>query len=123
MPHSWVGSDYMRSVLDMLAYYRQGDQALVLAAGVQESWIEGSGVTVKNLPIFTGKMGFRLRRGPEGLEMEVDGRFELPPGGVVVRLPGIQESSEAAVDGRPAPFDSGGELRLHRLPAHIVVTP
>src|SRR5262249_13598862 len=28
LPHSWVGSDYVRSVLDMLAYERESDQAL-----------------------------------------------------------------------------------------------
>ena len=34
MPHGWVASDFIRSALDLFAYERDGDHALVLAAGV-----------------------------------------------------------------------------------------
>ena len=34
MPHAWIASDYIRSALDMFAYERQSENALVLAAGV-----------------------------------------------------------------------------------------
>ena len=35
LPHTWVGSDFVRSVLDMLAYEREDDESLVLGAGVR----------------------------------------------------------------------------------------
>jgi hypothetical protein len=34
MPHGWVASDFMRSALDLFAYERDADSALVLAAGL-----------------------------------------------------------------------------------------
>ena len=48
MPHTWVGSDYIRSVLDMFAYDRASDSALVVGAGIagivgaRSSWREGA---------------------------------------------------------------------------------
>src|SRR6185436_3465685 len=38
LPHTWVGSDFVRSVIDLLAYERESDDALVLGAGVPASW-------------------------------------------------------------------------------------
>ena len=43
MPHTWVGSDFIRSVLDMLAYERGRDGALVLGAGVPMRVARGRG--------------------------------------------------------------------------------
>jgi hypothetical protein len=36
MPHTWVGTDFVRSVMDMLVYERESDSALVLCAGIPE---------------------------------------------------------------------------------------
>ena len=44
MPHTWVGSDFVRSVLDVLAYTRERDSALVLAAdleGLRDAVVSG----------------------------------------------------------------------------------
>ena len=38
MPHSWVASDFIRSVLDAVAYERE-DGVLVVGAGVPRSWL------------------------------------------------------------------------------------
>ena len=43
LPHTWVASDFIRSFLDLLAYERDSDQALVLAAGVPDDWIAAPG--------------------------------------------------------------------------------
>ncbi len=43
MPHAWIASDYIRSVLDMFAYERQDEKALVLAAGIPADWFKGAG--------------------------------------------------------------------------------
>lgn len=37
MPHSWIGSDFVRSVLDAIAYEDGGQ--LVVGAGVPQSWL------------------------------------------------------------------------------------
>ena len=58
MPHTWVGSDFIRSVLDMFVYERGSvtDQTneLVLAAGLPTEWLEEGGVTLGGLPTPTG---------------------------------------------------------------------
>ena len=41
MPHGWVASDFIRAVLDLFAFERDGDHALVLAAGVPPEWLAG----------------------------------------------------------------------------------
>ena len=39
MPHTWVGSDYIRSVLDMFAYEREADRRSLIGAGIPEKWV------------------------------------------------------------------------------------
>src|SRR5436309_398265 len=39
MPHTWAGSDFIRSVRTMFAYARESDQALVLGAGLPAAWV------------------------------------------------------------------------------------
>jgi len=58
MPHTWVGSDFIRSVLDMFVFAREAPAALgagrqselVLAGGIPPAWLEEPGVTIGNLP-------------------------------------------------------------------------
>src|SRR5439155_138809 len=48
MPHTWVGATFVRAVRMMLAYERESDQALVLAAGVPAAWATAEqGISVK----------------------------------------------------------------------------
>jgi hypothetical protein len=90
MPHGWVASDFIRSVLDMLAYERESDAALVLAAGVDPDWLDGQGLTVRDLHTPWGPLGYRLWRvGPSTLRLHVDAGV-TPPGGVVVRVGGVE---------------------------------
>src|SRR5206468_11872587 len=74
MPHTWVGSDYVRSVLDMLAYERESDDALVVGAGVPEEWVRGAGgVTVKELRTRYGELSLAMRGDGRGLDVRVAG--------------------------------------------------
>jgi hypothetical protein len=60
MPHSWVASDFIRSALDLFAYERVADNALVLAAGLPLQWLEGEGVAVENLRTPYGRLSYTL---------------------------------------------------------------
>jgi hypothetical protein len=65
MPHTWVGSGYIRSIRSMFAYEREGDHALVLAAGLPGEWVTSApGVAVKRLPTYYGILNYSL--GPDG---------------------------------------------------------
>jgi len=88
MPHTWVGSDYVRSVLDMLAYTREADQSLVVAAGVSWKWaVADSGVKVAGLPTPYGPLAYTLRATGDTLEVRIDTGVRVPPGGIVVSAP------------------------------------
>src|SRR5262249_26252666 len=66
MPHSWIASDFIRSVLDAVAYDRE-DGALVIGAGVPQSWLP---LHVGPLPTYHGAVDIRIDR--EG-DVDVDG--------------------------------------------------
>ena len=58
MPHGWVASDFIRAALDLFAYERDGDDALVLAAGVPAAWLDGAGIAMRGLrtPLRTAEL-------------------------------------------------------------------
>jgi hypothetical protein len=89
MPHTWCGTDYVRSVLDMLAYENEADSSLVIGAGVPAAWLEGDGVVVKGLHTRWGALSYRMWRRNSGLPIvEIDGSgLRMPPGGVVLMPP------------------------------------
>jgi hypothetical protein len=85
LPHTWVASDYMRSFLDLFAYERDADQALVLGAGVPAAWLERpEGIAVRNLATPWGPLSFTLARRGTGVRYSIAGGTEIPPGGVVL---------------------------------------
>ncbi len=103
MPHAWVASDYLRSVLDMFAYEREADDVLVLGAGLSEEWM-AAGVAVKNLSTSRGPLSYRLSPVAGGYVLELGGDLVPPRGGVRLAwpLPGPL----------PRASTQGGELRL-----------
>ncbi|HKI04400.1 MAG TPA: coagulation factor 5/8 type domain-containing protein [Thermoanaerobaculia bacterium] len=84
LPHTWVASDFMRSFLDLLAYERDSDQALVLAEGVPAAWISASGgVAVRRLPTPWGLLDYSLTSEGNAVRLKVGGDVKVPPGGIV----------------------------------------
>jgi hypothetical protein len=117
MPHTWVGSDFIRSLLDMLAWERE-DGALVLAAGVPTAWAEDTeGVGVRGLRTPWGVLDYRLRRVDGALTLTVGGDLRPPPGGVVLAWP-FPEGAKATIDGKPAAVRDG-EFLIRSLPATV----
>jgi hypothetical protein len=86
LPHTWVASDFIRSFLDLLAYERDSDQALILAAGVPDSWIAAKGgVAVRRLPTPWGLLDYSLAAEGNTVRLKVGEGMKLPPGGIVFR--------------------------------------
>jgi len=120
MPHGWVASDFIRSVLDLFAYERYGDEALVLAAGVPEAWLDGDGVAIDGLHTPYGRLSYSLRRDGTRTRLRVErGDLRLPPGGLVFPLAGI-DPLRMRLDGKAVRADHG-ELRIRSLPAELVI--
>jgi hypothetical protein len=121
LPHGWVASDFIRAVLDLFAYEREGDQALVLAGGVPPEWLDGAGVTVKDLRTPYGRLSYSLKKAGGRVVLQVAGGARVPPGGLVLVWPGRQPPPPGTrVNGKAAQW-RGSELRFHELPARIVV--
>lgn len=98
MPHAWIGSDYVRSALEMFAYRREADEALVLAAGVPVAWLDGEGVAVRGLRTPYGRLSYSLRR--EGGRLTLDVSGDAPPGGFVLPWPYAEAPGRATLNGR-----------------------
>jgi hypothetical protein len=86
MPHAWIASDYVRSALDMFAYDREADGALVIAAGVRASWLEGEGIAIRDLRTPYGRFGYTLKAKAGQAELTITQPVEAP-GGIVLSLP------------------------------------
>jgi hypothetical protein len=120
MPHAWVASDYIRSVLDLFAYERGGDGALVLAAGIPDAWLDRAGVAIRGLRTPYGTLAYSLVRSADGVaELTLSASGAVPPGGFVLAGP-WPRLVHATVNGRPITI-AGDELRIDDLNAKVVV--
>ena len=86
LPHAWVESDYVRSALDIFAYQREQDDALVIAAGVPAAWLDGEGVAIEGLRTPQGQLAYTLKASDGVLTLEVPAGPTLPKGGLVLSL-------------------------------------
>ncbi|NZA28441.1 discoidin domain-containing protein [Luteimonas sp. SJ-92] len=117
LPHAWVGSDFVRSALDMFAYVREVDDSLVLAAGIPADWLE-EGIAIHGLRTPQGTLGYALRREGGELRLDVDADADLPPGGLVLPWPLAGEPGPATVNGSAAAWGDHG-LRIREAPARV----
>lgn len=104
MPHTWVGSDFLHSVLDFLAYIRESDEALVLGAGILPEWVEGEGIAVRGLRTEYGPVSYTAKKEGDGVRFRIEGGLTVPSGGIVIRW-------------------QGKETAMRELPAEVVVRP
>jgi len=122
LPHTWVGSDFVRSVLDLFAYENESDSTLVIAAGVPSAWVmESPGLALRGLSTSFGPLSYTLRARGRGIEARIDARLRVPPGGILLRAPG--SFRRATVNGSPAAIGPAGEVVLRELPAVVVLRP
>ncbi|WP_425509569.1 discoidin domain-containing protein [Xanthomonas albilineans] len=120
LPHAWVASDFVRSALDMFAYTRDGDDSLVLAAGIPIDWFDGKGVSIEQLRTAHGLLSYRLRRHKNRLVLNVSDGMRIPSGGLVLPWPYPGEPGRTEVNGASAQWERG-ELRIRTLPADVQI--
>ena len=121
MPHTWVGSDYIRSFLDMLAYERESDSSLVIGAGVRDEWVtQDPGIKVSNLSTEYGPLNFDMRAIGRVVTINLRTGVRMPPGGIVIYSPLDQPILSAAVDGMLAPV-KGQEVRVRKVPSIVTI--
>jgi hypothetical protein len=124
MPHTWVGSDFVRSVLDLFVYERESDQSLIVGAGIPFPWIqEEPGVVIRDLPTRHGLLSCTMRMDGGTIDMQIEEGLRIPPGGIVVHPPLDETPRSASVNGFLTPFDPDGGIAVQELPARIVLQP
>ncbi len=120
LPHGWVGSDFIRSFLDLFAFERTEDAALVLGAGVPASWLERpQGIAVRGLATPWGELSYSLARSGNGYRFRVASGMRVPPGGLVLVPPSRERALAAAVDGRAVEAAADGTVTVRQLPAVV----
>ena len=118
MPHTWVASDFIRSVIDMIAYERE-DGALVIGAGIPEQWANlAPGVRVSGLRTSLGSLDLTMTGGGRRVNVRIGGTLKVPAAGIVVRSPYDSPILTATVNGKPV-TTNGREIVIHQLPATI----
>ena len=121
MPHGWISSDYIRSALDLFAYERETDHALILGAGIPRAWLAGRGVAVRDLRTPYGKIAYSMREQGGRLRVEIGAGLSLPPGGLVIRaFEARTPPGRTTINGRTARWNAG-ELHVGALPATILI--
>ena len=126
MPHGWVASDHIRSVLDLFAYEHEGERSLVLAAGIPMAWFDGRGLTLAGLAHAVWPL--ELER-TTGHEQRAHGRRDRRPASPHAATGRHRASRTVAQDvagldrwrrdfgrGRRDPLGANARARSHRAP-------
>ena len=82
MPHAWVSSDYVRSVLDLFAYERESDSALIVGAGWKAQWLQHDVLELRGLSTPYGLFELTLERNPRGWTLKTPRALPGLRGGV-----------------------------------------
>ncbi|MBZ0270120.1 discoidin domain-containing protein [bacterium] len=117
LPHGWVASDAIRSVLDLFAYRRESEESLVIGAGVPVEWLAGSGVRVRGLRTEWGQLDLTMTSDGEVTRVLLGGNVVVPPGGFAVHAP--EPYRRASVNGVEAATTPGTPLRAWEVPARL----
>jgi hypothetical protein len=121
MPHGWIASDFVSAALDLFAYERQGDRALVLAAGVPTEWLVGEGIGVESLRTPYGELSYRLRQEGQRVMLTIDSGLTPPDGGLVFGWPYAGEPGVARIDRRNRIAWKNREVTIRTVPGAVVV--
>lgn len=90
IPHTWVGSGAVLSIMSMFAYEREG--ALVLGAGIPSDWLgRDEPLGVRNLVTRFGELSYTLQKSDDGIVLRIEPGCE-PSGGYQVELAEICEA-------------------------------
>lgn len=122
MPHTWIGSSFVRALRAMIVYEREDDSTLVLAAGLPLAWVlNADGVEFRGLPTHCGTLHYTLKRESPGvLRMRVDGDVALPACRIVVEPPLPRPLQSVEVDGRPVEGFTPKGVEILRLPSDVL---
>lgn len=120
MPHTWVGSGAILSILSMFAYEDAG--AVVLAGGVPVEWLgAGEPVGVRGRVSRFGNLSYTLTRADDGLRLDIEAGC-TPEGGYRIDVGRLMGAGlVAVVDGQSLDVGSDGVLTLPASTRSVIV--
>ncbi|MHA7812590.1 MAG: hypothetical protein ACX94C_04235 [Phycisphaerales bacterium] len=121
MPHTWVGSGAILSIISLLSYEEDGH--LVLAAGVPAEWlIEGQAVGIRGLVTRHGVLSYTLQRDQNEVTVEIEPGC-VPPDGYRLSVSRFIQSEMGTVriDGRAVPVDQDGFVHLDASTRFVLI--
>lgn len=120
MPHTWCGSDFIRSVRAMFVYERERDSALVIGAGVADEWVKDSaGVSVEELPTYYGPLSYTMKQKGSSVIVSLQGDVRVPSGKIVVKSPLSQKIRSAIIGTKRLKVGRDNDVLIHALPAVV----
>lgn len=128
MPHTWCGSDFIRSARAMFVYERESDDSLVVGAGISDEWVnDPAGVAVSDLPTYYGNLSYTIKSAglPDGrpgrvVVVRLGGNLSILPGKIVLKSPLGGKIEAVSGDGHWLP-EEANEIRIERLPATVTI--
>jgi hypothetical protein len=122
MPHTWVGSDYINVVRNMFIYDRRERNAVVLAAGIPETWFDtDSGVGVMNMPTYYGELNYYMQRDGNNIKAFLSGDFDVNAGIIIIKSPRDIPIRGVVINGEINGEFDDTEVTVTRLPAEVVL--
>ena len=121
LPHTWCGSDFLNSIRMLFLFERESDDALVLLAGVPESWVSSEPVGFRDMPTYGGRVSCtieRARAAGDRVAAHIAGSCPIPQGGIRLTCP-LAPVARATVNGQPAEIDNDGRVVVSELPAEV----
>lgn len=111
MPHTWVGTEYVRAILGMLMH--DGADALELLPGTPTAWLAGEGLRLSQLHTAFGQLNLTARQQGSSLHVTLGAglRANTP---VHVKWPARNKPAKVLVDGRARSDHTEEGIRLER---------
>jgi hypothetical protein len=120
MPHTWVGSDFIRSVLSLFVMEREKDDAHVLAAAIPDAWVKDSaGVRVAGLPTYFGNVNYTIHSSGNSVVAEISGSFDAAHHKLAMASPLSARVCSVRVNGKKVAVGKTGEVVIRTLPTKV----
>jgi hypothetical protein len=111
MPHTWIGAEYVRTMVGMLMH--EADDHLVLLPGTPAAWLEGDGARVSDLRTQYGRLTMSARKQDNKLIVGL-GPGLLPDIPVEVYWPSRIQPKRVVVDGEVHMEHTADGIRVAR---------
>ncbi len=120
MPHTWVGSEFVKFVRNILAYEDETDESLVIGAGILPEWLKTGPIRVTNLPTYYGNLSYRMELKEKSLTIDVEAGVD--PSGAVW-IPNLLDRQIKSVTVNGDDYTTvNGRVGFRTLPAKVVFT-